>query len=92
MQVIILEKKWFIIQVVPAIDKTDTFFCTNGLKTVTSAEGPVLENCQCTIPGKVTLNNYFARLCCVPLYHHPVLLQQLLEFVVHDILGSSMNN
>ena len=46
MQIIVLEKEWFIMKIVSAIDEIDTFLCTNGFKALISAEGSVIESCR----------------------------------------------
>ena len=54
MLALVPEKDQFIIRFVTAFDEIDTFFCTNGLKTVINAEDPFIESYLCTTPGKGT--------------------------------------
>ena len=57
MQAIVLEKKRFVIKIIPAVDKVDSFICTNGLKTVICAEGPVEKSYGCTTSVVVVVDD-----------------------------------
>ena len=88
-QAIVLEKEKCII---PAIYEIDTFNCTNGLKTVISAEGSVEESCGCTTSEKDSRKNDFVWFTLIPPNHLPVFLQQLFQSGVHDVIRTCMNN